>query len=489
MGMVNGLVKAKERRRSVFACTVCGHESPRWMGFCPSPVCGSVLPLVETAATPSPSRRAAKPTWLTNENAEIVELSELSGDAQPRNELPSQELNRVLGGGVVAGSVVLLAGEPGVGKSTLLLQVAQSVASGDRKVLYVSGEESPQQIKLRSQRLGFSGQSVLLLPETDLDVIFDRLNEVQPALVIVDSIQTLYCESEPSGPGSVAQVREAGLRLLRWSKAGGTPVFVSGHMTKDGSLAGPRVLEHMVDVVLYLESQELGAYRVLRAGKNRFGSTTEVGVFEMTERGMEDVADPSHAMMSQRAEGSVGAALVPVLEGSRALMLEIQALTSFSQLPAPRRVANGVDYNRMLMLTAVASRRAGLELSGQDIIANVAGGFRVSEPAADLGVVLAMASSLQNLALNPSMMAFGEVGLSGELRRVPQAQRRLNEAARLGLVECILPEVSMDGLEVPAGMKVTGARTLREAIRAALGTNSARSRTADADLLVAGDRE
>jgi DNA repair protein RadA/Sms len=459
------------------------------MGFCPSPVCGSVIPLVEIEATPSPSRRAAKPGWLTPENAGVVQLSELSGDAQPRVELPSQELNRVLGGGVVAGSVVLLAGEPGVGKSTLLLQVAQSVASQDRKVLYVSGEESPQQIKLRSQRLGVSGQGVFLLPETDLDTIFKRLDEVQPSLVIVDSIQTLYCEGEPSGPGSVAQVREAGLRLLKWSKAGGTPVFVSGHMTKDGSLAGPRVLEHMVDVVMYLESQEMGTYRILRAGKNRFGSTTEVGVFEMTERGMEDVADPSHAMMSQRSESSVGAALVPVLEGSRALLLEVQALTSFSQLPAPRRVANGVDYNRMLMLTAVASRRAGLELSGQDIIANVAGGFRVSEPAADLGVVLAMASSLQNVALDPGMVTFGEVGLSGELRRVPQAQRRLNEAARLGLVECILPEACMDGLEVPKGMKVTGARTLRDAIRGALGTTGARSRAADAEVLMASDRE
>ena len=482
------MAKAKERRRSVFACTVCGNESAKWMGFCPSPACGSVLPLVETAVATSPSRGAVKPRWLSNENAGIVELSELSGDAQPRDALPSQELNRVLGGGVVAGSVVLLAGEPGVGKSTLLLQVAQSVAGASRKVLYVSGEESPQQIKLRSQRLGFSGEGVLLLPETDLDVVFERLDEAQPAFVIVDSIQTLYCEGEPSGPGSVAQVREAGLRLLRWSKATGIPVFVSGHMTKDGSLAGPRVLEHMVDVVLYLESQEMGTYRVLRAGKNRFGSTTEVGVFEMTERGMEDVADPSHAMMSQRSEDSVGAALVPVLEGSRALMLEVQALTSFSQLPAPRRVANGVDYNRMLMLTAVASRRAGLELSGQDIIANVAGGFRISEPAADLGVVLALASSLQNAALDPGMVTFGEVGLSGELRRVPQAQRRLNEAARLGLIKCILPEACMDGLEVPKGMRVTGARTLREAVHAALGPHRTTAEFNDNDLLPANQR-
>lgn len=459
--------KAKDRRRSIFACTVCGNESPRWMGFCPSPACGSVLPLIETAAPTS--IRAAKPSWLSSKNVGIVELSELSGDTLPRDVLPSEELNRVLGGGVVPGSMVLLAGEPGVGKSTLLLQVAQSVAGASRKVLYISGEESPQQIKLRAQRLGFSGEGVLLLPETDLDQIFERLDEAQPTLVIVDSIQTLYCDGEPSGPGSVAQVREAGLRLLRWSKATGIPLFVSGHMTKDGSLAGPRVLEHMVDVVLYLESQEMGTYRVLRASKNRFGSTTEVGIFEMTERGMEDVSDPSHAMMSQRSEDSVGAALVPVLEGSRALLLEVQALTSFSHLPSPRRVANGIDYNRMLMLTAVASRRADLELSGQDIIANVVSGFRVSEPAADLGVILALASSLQNTGLNPGMATFGEVGLSGELRRVPQAQRRLNEAARLGLVQCILPEACIVGLEIPEGMKVTPARTLQQAVTAALG--------------------
>ena len=459
------MAKVKDRQRTVFMCPSCGNESPKWMGFCPAQGCGSQSPLVETAVVPAAKGR---PGWLAGQSIDVVELSSISTADQPRDPLPSSELNRVLGGGVVPGSVVLLAGEPGVGKSTLLLQLAQYAAAKGQKVLYVSGEESPQQIKLRSDRLGFAGEGVLMLPETDLAAVIEKLDSIRPGLAIVDSIQTLYSDDETSGPGSVGQVREAGLRLLRWAKASGTPVFVSGHMTKDGSLAGPRILEHMVDVVLYLESQEDGGYRVLRAGKNRFGATTEVGVFEMTERGLTDVSDPSKALLSQRAGGSIGAALTPVVEGSRALLLEVQALTSPSQLPAPRRVANGIDYNRLLMLAAVASRRAGLELSGQDIIVNVAGGFRISEPAADLALVLAMASSLYNCPLDPGMFAFGEVGLSAEIRAVSQAQRRVMEAARLGLKRCILPESCLEGLTVPPGMKATGVRTLRQAVNAVL---------------------
>ena len=459
------MAKVKDRQRTVFMCPSCGNESPKWMGFCPAQGCGSQAPLVETALTQAVKGR---PGWLAGQSIEVVELSSISTADQPREPLPSSELNRVLGGGVVPGSVVLLAGEPGVGKSTLLLQLAQYAAAQGRKVLYVSGEESPQQIKLRSDRLGFAGEGVLMLPETDLAAVIEKLDSVRPGLAIIDSIQTLYSDDDASGAGSVGQVREAGLRLLRWAKASGTPVFVSGHMTKDGSLAGPRVLEHMVDVVLYLESQEDGGYRLLRAGKNRFGATTEVGVFEMTERGLADVSDPSKTLLSQRAGGSVGAALVPVVEGSRALLLEVQALTSPSQLPAPRRVANGVDYNRLLMLAAVASRRAGLELSGQDIIVNVAGGFKIGEPAADLALVLAMASSLYNCPLDPEIFAFGEVGLSAEIRAVPQAQRRVTEAARLGLKRCILPESCLDGLTLPGGMKAIGVRTLRQAVNAVL---------------------
>jgi DNA repair protein RadA/Sms len=412
---------------------------------------------------------AANSSWTPSQAEPVQELSSLELDSQRRIESPCQELNRVLGGGIVPGSVILLAGEPGVGKSTLLLQVAKDMAASGRTVLYVSGEESPQQIKLRSERLGFAGQGVFLLSETDVDAVVNRLEETRPGLAIIDSVQTLYCRDAPSGPGSVVQIREAGLRLMRWSKARQVPVLLAGHVTKDGSVAGPKVLEHMVDVVTYLESQEFGAFRLLRCTKNRFGSTDEVGVFEMTEAGLVEVLDPSKTLLSQRYDQAVGSALVPVLEGSRPLMLEVQALTSHSHLPAPRRVANGVDHNRLLMLTAVAGRRAGLDLSGQDIIVSVAGGMRISEPAADLAIVLAIASSLHNRPLASDMVVFGEIGLGGEVRAVPQVQRRLQEAQRLGLTRAVLSDTALDKDARPPGMNLVFARTVGQAIKAGLG--------------------
>ena len=473
------MVKAKEKRRTVFICQSCGNESAKWLGFCPALGCASQSPLVEMAVAPE---QKGRPGWLEYQSTEPVELSSISSDDQIRVALPSAEFNRVLGGGVVPGSVVLLAGEPGVGKSTLLLQMAQYVAAKGDMVLYVSGEESPQQIKLRADRLGFVGEGVLMHSETDLTTVIEKLDTVQPGLAIVDSIQTLYSDDETSSPGSVGQVREAGLRLMRWAKASGIAVFISGHMTKDGSLAGPRVLEHMVDVVLYLESQQDGGYRILRAGKNRFGATSEVGVFEMAEQGLMDVSDPSKALLSQRAGGAIGAALTPIVEGSRALLMEVQALTSPSQLPAPRRVSNGVDYNRLLMLAAVASRRSGLEIAGQDIITNVAGGFKINETAADLPLVLAMASSLYNVPLDSELFAFGEIGLSAEIRAVPQAQRRVVEAGRLGLKKCVLPEACLEGLKIPEGMNVIGVRTLRQAINKVLTKPSDKHRLENVDL-------
>ena len=460
------MTRPRERPRAVFFCRDCGYESPKWMGFCPAPTCGSGQPLVET--TPAMSR-AANSSWTPAQAEPVQELSGLELDSQRRIESPCQELNRVLGGGIVPGSVILLAGEPGVGKSTLLLQVAKDMAASGRTVLYVSGEESPQQIKLRSERLGFAGEGVFLLSETDVDAVVNRLEESRPGLAIIDSVQTLYSRDAPSGPGSVVQIREAGLRLMRWSKARQVPVLLAGHVTKDGSVAGPKVLEHMVDVVTYLESQEFGAFRLLRCAKNRFGSTDEVGVFEMTEAGLVEVLDPSKTLLSQRYDQAVGSALVPVLEGSRPLMLEVQALTSYSHLPAPRRVANGVDHNRLLMLTAVAGRRAGLDLSGQDIIVSVAGGMRISEPAADLAIVLAIASSLHNRPLASDMVVFGEIGLGGEVRTVPQVQRRLQEAQRLGLTRAVLSDTALDKDARPPDMNLVFARTVSQAIKAGLG--------------------
>ena len=463
--------RSRNQQRTQFVCQECGHESVRWMGFCPSQACGSPQPLVEIQVAPAASPRSS---WLPARNEPPQELSRLGVEDHQRLKLPSEELNRVLGGGIVPGSVALLAGEPGVGKSTLLLQLARYLSEAGRQVAYLSGEESPHQIKLRSERLGFAGDRVFLVTETDVDQALTRLEECQPFLAIVDSIQTLYTQDAPSGPGSVAQVRECGLKLMQWAKHRNVPVFLAGHMTKDGSLAGPRVLEHMVDLVMYLEGQDISSYRVLRNGKNRFGSTTEIGVFEMTGRGLVEVPDPSRALLAQRYERAVGAALVPALEGSRPLMLEIQALTSPAYAPVPRRVANGVDYNRLLMLAAVASRRSGLELAGQDIIVNVAGGFRVSEPAADLGILLALASSLYNQPLDPHLVAIGEVGLSGELRTVPQVERRISEAARLGLSRCILPETSRSELTSAPNIEPFFARTVRQALRSALGTRRQR---------------
>ena len=460
------MVRLTENQRTVFACRDCGHENARWSGFCPSPACGSTLPLVEVKPAPKSQSPGG---WAVTGRQPVQELSQLDPEDQPLLSLPGQEINRVLGGGIVAGSVVLLTGEPGVGKSTLLLQIAGYLAAQGKSVLYVSGEESPHQVKLRSQRLGIPGEGIFILPESDVDAILEKLDECHPGLAIVDSIQTLYCREASSGPGSVSQVRESGLRLMQWAKNSNTPVILAGHVTKDGGVAGPRVLEHMVDVVTYLEAQDAGAYRILRNTKNRFGSTSEVGVFEMTGLGLTEVSDPSQAMLAQRYHEAVGTVVVPILEGNRPLMLEVQALTSPSHGPAPRRVGNGVDYNRLLMLSAVASRRGGLDLAGQDIIVNVAGGFRISEPAADLPVVLAMASSLQNRALKNDLAAFGEVGLSGEVRPAPQAQRRVHEAARLGFSRCILPAANREDVKPPPGMRLAYVNSVREAVQNAQG--------------------
>jgi DNA repair protein RadA/Sms len=394
------------------------------------------------------------------------ELSRVSGEESPRLALSLEEFNRVLGGGIVPGSLVLIGGDPGIGKSTLLLQVSAMVAQDGGKVLYVTGEESVGQVKLRANRLGLGGERLYVLPETNLEAILEHIEGASPALVVIDSIQTVYLDGLGSAPGSVGQIRECTMRLMQWAKVAGVPILISGHVTKDGAIAGPRVLEHIVDVVLYLEGEPFSSYRLLRGVKNRFGSTNEVGIFEMRGNGLVEVANPSEVFLSQRAREAVGSAVVPTLEGTRPLLVEIQALTSTTSFGFPRRTANGIDFNRLLLITAVLTKRAGLSLGNQDIIVNVVGGLRVSEPAADLGVALAIASSLRGAAIDPNLVAIGELGLSGELRAVPHLERRLSEAAKLGFRRCLLPRTKK--VDVPQGIELIGAESLKEALRVAL---------------------
>ena len=432
------------------------------MGFCAA--CGDRTPLIQAPTPPSPH----KGQWIGYNVTEPQELSVVSTQNHGRISMGFQEMNRVLGGGLVPGSLVLFAGEPGVGKSTLLLQAAGFVANQSAKVLYISGEESAHQIKLRSDRLGLSGQGLYLLAETDIERIIQHLDHQRPTLAIIDSVQTLYSQQASSGPGSVAQVRQCALQVGHWAKARETPVLLAGHVTKDGTVAGPRVLEHMVDVILYLEGENLGSHRLLRSVKNRFGSTNEIAMFQMRSTGLEEGLDPSKALLAERNEEAIGSAIVPVLEGSRPLMAEVQALTSPSSLPAARRTANSMDYNRMIMIAAVLSRRAHLGLFNQDIIVNVPGGIKVTEPGADLALALAIASSLKNFPLHPSLAVIGEVGLSGELRSVPQMEARLAEIARLGFSTCLLPASTQGKIANRGNLALLHAPTVTKAIRLAL---------------------
>ena len=462
----------REQARTSYSCQECGAEALRWEGRCPS--CGEWNTLVEAHRGPSGGRAS----WLSSQPGTSEELSEITLDDFPRLPLDMGEANRVLGGGLVRGSLVLVGGDPGVGKSTLLLQLGAALAVSSGPVLYVSGEESSQQIKLRAERLGIEGNGLHVLAETDMATIIHHMDILSPTVAVIDSIQSVAFSDQPAGPGSIGQVRECGLALLRWAKANGTPIFVTGHVTKEGNLAGPRTLEHMVDVVLYLEGDNLGSYRLLRGEKNRFGATHEVGVFEMRDKGLAEVLNPSEVALASRDRHAVGSVVVPVMEGSRPLLVEIQALTTPSSLPTPRRVANGVDMSRLLMVIAVLVKRAGVHLSSQDIIVNVAGGFRAMEPAVDLGMALALASSLRNIPLLDNMAALGEIGLGGELRSISQLPRRLAELKHMGFDSCVGPESALHALETTPGMRTLGARTLAEGLGIAFPSH-ARRRAAD----------
>jgi DNA repair protein RadA/Sms len=399
-------------------------------------------------------------------------LPDIQADQFQRLPVANGELARVLGGGLVPGSVVLIGGDPGIGKSTLLLQASAQLAEGPKPVLYISGEESVHQIKMRADRLGLQQATLYVVSEVSLDQIIGHIEQLGPRLVVVDSIQAISSEELESSAGTVSQVKACATALLRLAKANGIPMFLVGHVTKAGSIAGPRVLEHIVDAVLYLEGDRFHTYRLLRGVKNRFGSTHEVGVFEMTEQGMVEVANPSEAFLAERLPNTAGSAIAVTMEGTRPLLVEIQALASTTSFGQPRRTANGVDFNRLLLLVAVLSKRVGLRLFDQDVFVNVVGGLRISEPAADLALALAIASSFQNRPLPADMSAVGEVGLSGEIRTVSHLSRRLHEAAKLGFSRCVVPATHRTLRDVPAGMDVIPARSLADALAAAVEQSS-----------------
>ena len=452
---------SRERSRTVYVCQECGARVPKWEGRCPQ--CTQWNTLVGLSESP----RSRRDTWLASGPASVQELSQVTIDNVPRTLTASGELNRVLGGGIVPGSLILMAGDPGIGKSTILLQTCAHLADQGQRVLYVSGEESPQQVKLRAERLAISGQALFFLAETEIDEILSRLEELSPSLVVVDSVQTIVSQDAPSAPGTVAQVRECTRRLMQWAKERGVPMFLAGHVTKDGSVAGPRVLEHMVDVVLYLEGDTLSPYRILRAVKNRFGSTNEVGIFAMDGQGMRDVEDPSTLFLSRQGEVTPGSTVIATQEGTRPLLAEVQALTTHTVFTQPRRTATGVDFQRLVLVAAVIGKRLDIPLGSQDIIINIAGGLHVDEPAADLGMALAMVSSFRNVPCDPSTVAIGEVGLGGEVRPVPQLKRRLNEAHRLGFKRAIVPAAQRADAH-GSSLEFTAVATVGEAVRKTL---------------------
>jgi DNA repair protein RadA/Sms len=452
----------KSRTRTLFSCQQCGAESPKWLGRCPD--CGAWNSYVETVVAAAPARALNVTGALAR--TEVVSLDKVAGADFARITVPIAEFDRVLGGGIVPGSLLLIGGDPGIGKSTLLLTVSALLADALGRVLYVSGEESVEQIKMRADRLDLRTPNLLLLAETNLETVLEQIERTQARVVVIDSIQTMYLEELTSAAGSVSQVRDCAVHLQRVAKARGLPVFLVGHVTKEGAIAGPRVLEHIVDAVLYLEGERFHAYRLLRGVKNRFGSTNEVGVFEMTDTGLVGVDNPSRLFLAERPQGAAGSVVAATLEGTRPLLVEIQALTSSAGYGLARRTANGLDLNRLHMLSAVLTKRLGMNLSHQDIIVNVVGGLRVGEPAADLAVATAIASSFRDWAVPADLVAIGEVGLSGELRTVSQQERRLAEAAKLGFKRAIAPRTGVRGNGGPGGIDVTAVDSVEQALEA-----------------------
>ena len=446
------------KQKTVYFCSQCGHESSKWMGQCPA--CKQWNTFTEEKVTETKKGGAKS----LKTSASPMNISEVTVENEERIPTGIHELDRVLGGGIVKGSLSLVGGDPGIGKSTLLLQVCRNLANSKRKVLYISGEESMHQIKMRAERIGTFEEEMLLYCETDLDAITNAILKTKPEFAVIDSIQTMYSEDLSSAAGSVSQVREVTAAMMRVAKENNIGVFIVGHVTKEGTVAGPRVLEHMVDTVLYFEGDRHASYRILRGVKNRFGSTNEIGVFEMRREGLCEVENPSEFMLSGKPENASGSVVACAMEGTRPMLMEIQALICRSNFGMPRRTAAGLDYNRVNLLMAVLEKRMGLPLSNYDAYVNIAGGIRMNEPAADLGIVMAIASSYKNKPIAEDTIVFGEVGLSGEVRAVTMPEQRVAEAKKLGFKTCIVPAVALKSIGKVDGIEVIGVNSVNQAM-------------------------
>jgi DNA repair protein RadA/Sms len=442
--------------KTVFQCQSCGYSSPKWLGKCPD--CGAWNSFSEERQAPKTLKSFAA------DNAGPMPLDEITGGNEKRIPVGIAELDRVLGGGLVAGSVILIGGDPGIGKSTIILQAISMIAAKTGAVLYVSGEESPEQIKLRAERLSIDSNKILLLSETVVEQIIATSSRIKPAALVVDSIQTVYTEEMTSAPGSVGQIRESAAKLMFYAKRSGTPVFLIGHVTKEGAIAGPRVLEHLVDTVLYFEGDRGHPFRILRTVKNRFGSTNEIGVFEMTDAGLKEISNPSELFLSERPLHASGSTVLASIEGTRPMLVELQALVSATTFSAPRRTSMGIDFNRLNLLVAVLEKKGGIHLGGMDVFVNVVGGLKITEPAADLAIIAALASSFREKPLDQHTFVFGEVGLSGEVRAVAQGESRIKEAAKVGFKKAVIPYGNAERLKGDFGITISGVRDIYEAI-------------------------
>ena len=447
------------KNKTIFVCSGCGYESPKWMGKCPA--CNEWNSFYEEKVVSSTSSNSGK----KKEISKPIELNKIEGKTTSKVSTGFNELDRVLGGGLVNGSLILLGGEPGIGKSTLILQICNKIKT-DGKVLYISGEESGEQIKLRADRLNVKDDNLLFLSETNIENIEENILSINPKLVIIDSIQTMYSEEITSAAGSVSQVREITSKIMRTCKENSITTILIGHVTKDGNIAGPRVLEHMVDTVLYLEGERYFSYRMLRGVKNRFGSTNEIGMFEMQAEGLVEITDPSKVLISQRDENPSGSVIIASMEGTRPLLVEIQALTSPTVFGMPRRTANGIDYNRISVLIAVLEKKLGLNLGNQDVYLNVVSGLKINEPAIDLGIIAAIVSSFKNTPIDTATVVIGEVGLTGEIRSVNLIDKRLKEAEKLGFKKCIIPESNKKLLKENYKLDIIGVKNINEAMKA-----------------------